>query len=754
MQVTGDGTQLKFKTEGESVEIFREGQWQPLFVQGVNLGATLPGHFPGELPLTRKDYLRWFGEIKEMGANVIRIYTIHKPAFYDALVDFNRKHADDPLFFVQGIWSPEEQLIEKRDAYLPEIRDSFREEINRAVHAVYGDLTLPETQGAASGKYKANAGPYLLAWSIGTEWDPEMVANTNKQHRDKSAYAGAHFATTAKATPFEAWLAEMIDHAAETERPYGWEHPMSFTNWVTTDVLDHPSEPLFTEDMVSVDATHVKPIDWQAGYLVTYHVYPYYPDFFRYEDASAAAKTAGADASGNAKGKDAGTAKTSETGTDTKSKTAGSTVKDAASAASASPKKTDQDTYEIYLKRLKAYHKGMPIMITEYGVPSSAGISHQAPLGRSQGGHNEQAQGEIDADLTRIIHEEGYAGAILFMWQDEWFKKTWNTVPMELPEDRRAYWLNVLTNEKQFGVLGMYSGLEDRLRIDGDPKDWSKLKKSEKTKLAVDVPGIREMWAAHDEAYVYLSIKLDHDFDPAEEQLYIGTDSLPGGNKHGAELGDRTLDEGLETVIAIGEDDASEVKIAANYDLLKRLYGYVYGMIVMSEKEIKDDSGLFNPWKLPVSLKMEPPDTKYAHPFEDADTGKLPRGTNDPKDPAYDSLAMWQYQGDFIEMRIPWMLLGLADPSTHQAISYEMPDKAFKLTKTEGIRFLPWFEDRETKEVKGLGASGAGPYPLSQVAPYTWADWDEVNFAERLKPSYYAMQDIYKTIGAQPKTGG
>nr|WP_246469659.1 hypothetical protein [Cohnella nanjingensis] len=748
MEVASDGTQLKFKTEGESMAIYKDGKWQPLFVQGVNLGATLPGHFPGELPLSRKDYLRWFGEIKEMGANVIRIYTIHKPVFYDALVEFNRKHGDDPLFFVQGVWSPEEQLIEKRDAYLPEIRDAFKTEINRAVKAVYGDLTLPETKGSASGKYKTNAGPYLLAWSIGTEWDPEMVANTNKQHKDKAQYAGAHFATAAKATPFEAWLAEMVDHAAETERTYGWQHPMSFTNWVTTDVLNHPSEPLFTEDMVSVDATHVKPVDWKAGYLATYHVYPYYPDFFRYEDASGV-KTAAA----QNKSASAGGAKTAgKPGSDAKDK--GKTATSGGSS-SASPKKTDEDTYEIYLKRLKAYHKGMPIMITEYGVPSSAGISHQAPLGRSQGGHNEQAQGEIDADLTRIIHDEGYAGAILFMWQDEWFKKTWNTVPMELPEDRRAYWLNVLTNEKQFGVLGMYSGLEGRLRIDGDPKDWSKLKKSEKTKLAADVPGIREMWAAHDEAYVYLSVKLDHDFDPAKEQLFIGSDSLPGGNKHGEELYGRTLDEGLETLISIGADDESEVKIAANYDLEKRLYGYVYGMIDMSAKEIKDDSGLFNPWKLPVSLKMEPPDTKYAHAFEDTDAGRLPRGTNDPADPAYDSLAMWQYKGDFIEMRIPWMLLGLADPSSHQAISYEMPDKAFKLTKTDGIRFLPWILDKATHEVRGLGeASGSGAYPLSQLQPYTWSAWDTVNFAERLKPSYYAMQEIYKTIGEQPKTGG
>jgi len=703
-ETQADGTMLKFKTAGENVEVFKDGKWQPFFAQGVNLGATLPGHFPGEFPIERADYLRWFDQIKEMGANVIRVYTRHQPVFYEALVDYNRKHADDPLYFIQGIWSPEEQLIEKQDAYDSEIEKAFREEIENDVKAVYGDLTMPGTQGKSSGTYKANAGPYLLGWSIGTEWDPEMVANTNKRHKDKASYVGPFFATTAKATPFEAWLAQMVDYAAKTEQAYGWRHPMSFTNWVTTDVLSHPNEPLFTEDLVSVDATHLKPVQWNAGYFASYHVYPYYPDFFRFDDKEGKGRT---------------------------------------------------DTYTPYLKKLKAYHKGMPIMVTEYGVPSSAGVSHLAPLGRSQGGHNETEQGKIDAELTKIIHDQGYSGALLFMWQDEWFKKTWNTMPMELPEDRRAYWLNVLTNEKQFGVLGMYAGLEDKLVIDGEDGDWNKLKDSRKTKLQADVPGIESIEAAHDEAYVYLGIRLDHPFDPSKEKIEIGTDSLPGGNRRGDALPGKTLDEGLETLVTIGDDKETGVKIAARYDMEKRLYGYVYGMIDMSAQELKDDSGLFNDWHLPVSLKMEPPDTKTAHPYENIDVGTLKRGTNNPASASYDSLAMWQYQGDFIELRIPWMLLGLADPSSKQAVSYEMPKKAFSTEAIEGIRFVPWIVDKETNEVVGLGAETAsGSYPVTQVPKYTWDGWDAVTYTERLKPSYTAMQEVYKEIGQLPKTGG
>src|SRR5690606_27348702 len=108
----------------------------------VNMGATIPGHFPGELPISKKDYIRWFGLIQEMGANVIRVYTIMMPQFYEALVEYNADHRDNPLFFIQGVWSPEEQLIEGQDAFDPAVKEQFAQEIKDAVNAVYGKADI------------------------------------------------------------------------------------------------------------------------------------------------------------------------------------------------------------------------------------------------------------------------------------------------------------------------------------------------------------------------------------------------------------------------------------------------------------------------------------------------------------------------------------------------------------------------------------------------------------------------------------
>ncbi len=49
------GTLIKFRSQAENVEVYENQQWKPFFVKGVNLGAALPGHDPGELPIDKKD---------------------------------------------------------------------------------------------------------------------------------------------------------------------------------------------------------------------------------------------------------------------------------------------------------------------------------------------------------------------------------------------------------------------------------------------------------------------------------------------------------------------------------------------------------------------------------------------------------------------------------------------------------------------------------------------------------------------------
>ena len=83
------------------------------------------------------------------------------------------------------------------------------------------------------------------------------------------------------------------------------------------------------------------------------------------------------------------------------------------------------NTYEAYLRDLKLAHT-IPIMISEFGVPTSRGVTHKNVMGYNQGGVDETEQGDMLADMYISIYDSGYAGAIAFSWQDEWFKRTWN----------------------------------------------------------------------------------------------------------------------------------------------------------------------------------------------------------------------------------------------------------------------------------------------------------------------------------------
>ncbi len=64
----------------------------------------------------------------------------------------------------------------------------------------------------------------------------------------------------------------------------------------------------------------------------------------------------------------------------------------------------------------------------------------------------------IDARLTREIRESGAAGAIIFAWLDEWFKKNWAVIDYEIPSDHTRLWHNVMDAEQNYGIMGEYAG--------------------------------------------------------------------------------------------------------------------------------------------------------------------------------------------------------------------------------------------------------------------------------------------------------
>ena len=692
------------KIDGRDFTLYSEGRWQKKFLTGVNMGVGKPGAFPGEYAITKAEYLRWFQNISDMNADVVRVYTTQKPEFYDALREFNQ-NAKKPLYLLHGVYMREEAIRIMEDVYSnhAQIKKEFIADAQELVDVLHGRANLPELPGRASGEYKSDVSEYVIGWILGIEWDPMFVIRTNKRNSGKNSYSGK-FLYTEKASPFEAFLCEVGDKvlAYEVEK-YQMMRPISYSNWLTTDIVKHPNEPFSNEDKVEVNMEHIKSrSEFKSGVFASYHVYPYYPDFLNYQHSYAEFK----DESGKV------------------------------------------NTYRAYLRDLFKQHT-MPVLVAEVGVPAGRGMAHvNIHSGYNQGRHDETEQGRILASLLRDIYAEGYCGALIFSWQDEWFKRVWNTMQFDLP-GQRPFWSNPQANEQQFGLLAFDPGKDKTAcEVDGDITEWQEVS-------PVYVGENVTLYAQSDEKYLYLMAKTQ-DFDFVNDSLYIPIDSLPGqGNSRDAA---RRLQfsRPAEFLLQIHGEKDSRILVDAYYDAFYFIYGEKAKVLDKKPSYLKKDHGRFNPMNLCVSMEIYlPQDRKYI-PFQSYETGLLQYGDSNPDHPAFNSLTDFSFKQGNLEIRIPWQLLNIMDPSTKAAMADFYGGKGRKVEsnvpKEETFLNFDRGNAIRSQVIDGLylGAAVVKQGNVGDTAVgmgyYTWKTWTLPTYHERLKKSYPLVRQAFQEL--------
>ncbi|PGV51875.1 hypothetical protein [Bacillus sp. AFS037270] len=700
--VEENGVKTNSKTNASYIQIQKNGKWENFLIKGVNMGIGRPGYFPGEAGITKEEYFRWFQEIGAMNANAIRVYTLHPPQFYEAFYEYNQI-AKRPLYLFHGTWVNEENLIKTQDAFAKVNVDDAKLEIKNMVDIIHGNANLAKRPGHASGVYKHDISKFVIGTIIGTEWDPAMVENTNTKHSGMAQFKGDYFETV-HASPFEIWLAELMDYAAEYEsKQYNWQHSMSFTNWVTTDLLKHPSEPLETEDMVSVDPNHVKASgSFKAGLFASYHIYPYYPDFLNYE-------------------------------------------KKYLDYTDAAGKKNN---YAGYLNDLRSAHH-MPILVAEFGVPSSRGLTHRNPYGMNQGFHSEEEQGQIDQHLYQSIVSEKYAGGLVFTWQDEWFKRTWNTMDFDNP-DRRPYWNNQQTNEQHFGLLGFEPGKkETSIVVDGTSEDWE----IAGTKLGYQSKGnqrVKEVRFASDSGYLYFLLKYNQPIDFNSGGTYLLLDTIGNQGQTTISINQRAkikTDYGIDFLIKLQGPKDSRILVDSYYDTFYYQYGKRLKMIPEEPYAQRKDNGVFNPIRLALNKQQTIPSTKKVIPFQDYETGVLQYGNANPASKDFDSLTDISMSKDkkVIEGRIAWQLLNVKDPSLKEVMGDIWKQGLSSSVETSGIRAAVVTTAKGSVQ-QTIPKTLNGQLKQKGSLFYNWKPWDQPAFYERLKTSYEIIQKTFGTM--------
>lgn len=674
------GISCRFKAEGDYFYIYESGDWKQMFMRGVNIGATEPGLFPGDLTISYDTYYRWFGYISEMNCNCIRIYTLMPPQFYQALGDFNKK-AKNKLYLYQGIWVNEEDIERLSDTYAEneKILNDFMTDAVNLVNVIHGKAKIAETAGEAYGTYNTDVSPWLVGWIIGIEWDPNFVINTNNQHPDKKDYDGEYLYTQT-ASPFEAFLCRvgdaLIKHEAKT---YKFQVPLAFSNWITTDPLTHPNEPHFDEDKTTVNTENVKCRNFGPGMFASYHIYPYYPDSLNYQEDYLEY-------------------------TDDSGKV---------------------NTYEAYLEDLKLAHT-VPIIVAEFGIPTSRGMGHESVMGYNQGMVDETAQGAMLIDMLGSIENAKYAGGIVFTWQDEWFKRTWNNVMFDIA-DRRPYWSNIQTTEQCFGLLAFDPGKESMAAyVDGDVSEWKNTQPTVTT-------GQGKLYIKSDERYLYIMLDAGN-YDFEKDTLLIPINTIADqGNLKAAQY-NAEFDTAADFLIYINGKDNSHIYVDRYYDA----FNYYF----LESKKLSDikaeenagvkNSGMFDIMRLCYGYNLTVKGTNQVVPDKAYETGKLRYGNGNPKAQEYKSLSDFYFKNGKLEIRIPWQLLNVMDPSGKQQIS--------DFRKTQVISPQAY----QSFDFGFAYRTGTESLKITLGGSYEYNGWNTPTWHERLKPAYYELQNYFK----------
>ncbi len=604
---------MPFKVDGDHIARYVTGNYKSMLLKGINLGSSPPGYFPGEIAyaITPEMYERWVNRMAEAGFNSLRVYTLHPPVFYEKLAEYNQRHPERPLLLFQGIWLEEIEDASDPSAYdLINRRSAFSREIAEVIHCINGNGDIPFRYGKSYGIYKTDVSRWTAGYIIGREVAPQEVDSTNKFHQGVSSYSGTHFSISVGSAT-EAFVAEMLDRVVVVEESeYSVSRPVSFSSWPTLDPLDHPTEIYTNEDMASFDITKISGAGNPPGLFASYHAYPYYPNFISQQPSYLSYS----DSEG-------------------------------------------PNSYLGYLNDMKGHYGSMPLVIAEFGVPSSWGSAHQSYSDMHHGGYSERQQGEKNMRMMNNMVDAGCAGGFMFAWMDEWFKRTWIVLYLEaygleggsetIPT--RQLWHNETSPEQCFGLLGF------------DQKDVPAFASYNTDSPSGSVSSIR---ATHDESFLFLEITTAADLTPADEFM-VAFDTYLGNTGESTLPGGMTMANRAEFLLTFSlDDDTALHHVTQAYDM----------------------NGLTVRFNL-----TDPALQKYRSTSTDSDPWNVMRWTNDGFELTYQDIgkvplehaasftdgnrAAVTWNGRKINIRLPWTMLHFFDPTqmlvNDGAVSYD-----------------------------------------------------------------------------------
>jgi tetratricopeptide (TPR) repeat protein len=750
-----------FRVDGNFLEQLAGNAWRPVYLTGVDLNAALPGSFPAESVTDADIYLKWLQMIASLGVNTVYAATILPPAFYRALWLYDRNESHPPLWLLQGIAFPGPPKDD--DLFQGDYYPSCLKEMREAVDAAHGQGDVAPNYLHAGGLYPNNIDRWIAGYVIGNTWLSHVVLDTNALHPRMQSYQGDYMEVPSGSAT-EIFLAQMIDHLAEYEESrYNWQHPAAFLNWPTLDPMRHPTEstmaqeiairrslgerfqtppgPYDDDDGVTVDPSHLKATPkFPAGYFADYNVFPFYPDFLDLDPSYLH-------------------------------------VTDSEGI----------DPFLGYLKDLKAHTQGLPLVISAYGIPTSLGIAHFSAAGFNEGGQTETQQGNLLARFTRNIYDSGAAGGMVFEWLNEWFRRSWLTRNYETAEEDKPRWTNFMDPAECYGLVAADPGGRANYQLDGNPLAW----KNQPAFYSEAKPGLfqpvgdrwdpardlKALYVDADEGFLYLRLAVGKLADDRTDRpnwnevnylIGIGTDPGHTGLTYLPFIAPVRFPQGMTFAIQLVGPEASHIWIASCYNPYEIVpVAGIPSETVLAQKlgwtpEVTDQ-GAFEGEIIEPNRRRFGRNGRY-YPPERYDRGILRYGTLDPSSPDYDALAEWHanVETNTIDLRIPWALLNVTDPSKLRIFAGLEKDGTVRTTRTPGFVLAAFsYRPQQSLQMRPIMEQGhpiadslpalTGSLTMSQdsLRKFTWAPWTQPRNVLRKKQSFSILQKAFLDL---PKT--
>ncbi len=239
--------------------------------------------------------------------------------------------------------------------------------------------------------------------------------------------------------------------------------------------------------------------------------------------------------------------------------------------------------------------------------------------------------------------------------------------------------------------------------------------------------GIRQIRAAHDEAYLYLALRFAD--AAAIDGTVLGLDVRNGENSHLPWL-EKPRMATADMALRLSADGV-EIQRAAWTDELAFQYGLGYGFVNADPRKLKQGSGVWHPPRLILNRPYSIPTTDRRSPVEIQNLGRQGWATQDER-----SLTLAQRGDNVVELRIPWAFLGFSDPSSRTLL---VPRR----DGTVGTEILP---PSRAIELKAFATDGSELVPN---ASYNFEGWQTVRWSSRQKAGIDRFADALQQTATQ-----